>query len=93
MKTADQHHISAEVMLTSFVVAGLAVGLVVGFVLGTQIHNIGMGLSLGALAGLIIGVAGEYFHIRPQRLTMIGPEKGLLNRVQPFFYSEQSDTA
>jgi len=61
MKTAGQHHLSEEVMLTSFVVGGLAIGLGAGYLFGTQIDNIGMGLSLGALAGLIIGVIGGVF--------------------------------
>lgn len=61
MRTAEQRHASAEVILASFVVAGLAIGLGMGFLIGNMIENLGVGLSLGALAGLVIGLVAGIF--------------------------------
>jgi len=56
MKTLAGHHWSAETLLVFVVAACLVVGAGIGLFIGLSMENIGVGISLGALAGLIIGV-------------------------------------
>ena len=56
MKVLTGHHLSAEMILTIVVLAGLSLGAVVGLLLGLTMGNIGVGISLGVLGGLICGI-------------------------------------
>ena len=61
MKVLAGHHFSPETLLPISILACLLLGVVAGFIIGTTLNNIGAGISLGALFGLICGIAGGVF--------------------------------
>ena len=56
MRALAEHHWSGETLLALSVVICLALGAGIGWVIGAAINNIGVGISLGAFGGLVIGV-------------------------------------
>ncbi|MFC1490056.1 hypothetical protein ACFL6K_02475 [Candidatus Latescibacterota bacterium] len=57
MKLLASHHISPETLLPTSIIGGLLLGVFFGYTAGSALGNTGVGISLGALFGLISGVA------------------------------------
>lgn len=62
MKVLAGFHLSPEALLPIGIVAGILLGVVIGGLLGYIMDNLGVGISLCAIIGLLAGIgAGEYF--------------------------------
>jgi hypothetical protein len=61
MKTAAEHHLSGDTLLMLSVAVGLLLGGGAGWLLGTAMANIGMGVTIGATGGLIVGLVAGIF--------------------------------
>ncbi|MCE5249538.1 hypothetical protein LLG96_04880 [bacterium] len=57
MRTLAEHHWSAEMLLTFSIIAGLTIGGLLGWGVGMTTDNIGAGISIGVLIGLVAGLS------------------------------------